>query len=703
MKNGAKFFSGLLVLLTAPWPALGGVVINEIMHHPASPNALEEWVELLNTGPTNVDLAGWQISRGARFTFPTNTPLAVGGYLVVPADAATFAAKYPVVTNVVAGSAGPLEGRTIELNDKTGQNIDSVTYSNDGDWAIRRIGPVMYDHQGWEWFAAHDGLGSSLELINPNLPNNYAHNWGSSTALNGTPGRANSIAASNVAPFITGVAHVPIVPQPTEVVAVSARIVDEHTNGLVVTLRYRVDGAAGFTAVPMFDDGTHGDGLAGDGIYGAIIPAQPDSTVVEFFLQARDLENNLRTYPAFIPPTNSARTANLLYQVDSGAYNGSQPIYRIIMTDAERAELYAIGRKCPDSDSDATMNATLITMDGVVTGGSSTQLRYNVGVRNRGHGTRQSNPNNYHLEIPGDRKWKNQTGINLNSQYAQAQLLGSAIFRRLEVPMADSRAVQVRVNSTNLMATVGSDSFGSYAANEQYNNDFVKRSFPLDSQGNSYRGIRQAALCDPLYANSVADLGWNGANYSVAAYTNAYFKENHLLENDWSDLISLIGVLNLTNGTTAATYVADVQRVLDVDEWMKYMAINTLLDNDETCLANGYGDDYALYRGTNDTRFLALPYDMDTIMGRGLTSTSPRDGLFRMTALPVMNRFMKTPEFAPVYYRWLKTLADPTFSSAQMDPLLDQLLNGFVPRTTINTMKAFNAARVIYVLSQIPL
>src|SRR5437762_11767631 len=145
------------------------------------------------------------------------------------------------------------------------------------------------------------------------------------------------------------------------------------------------------------------------------------------------------------------------------------------MTEAERAELFAIGRKCPDSDSDAEMNATFITMDGVVTAGSTTQLRYNIGVRNRGHGTRQSNPNNYHLEIPGDRKWKNQTGINLNSQYAHAQLLGSAIFRRLEVPMADSRAVQVRVYGTNLMATLSGNSFGSYAATEQYSNDLVQR------------------------------------------------------------------------------------------------------------------------------------------------------------------------------------------------------------------------------------
>ena len=52
--------------------------------------------------------------------------------------------------------------------------------------------------------------------------------------------------------------------------AAAARILDEHTSGLTVTLNYRVDGAVSFITVPMFDDGTHGDGLASDGIYAAI-------------------------------------------------------------------------------------------------------------------------------------------------------------------------------------------------------------------------------------------------------------------------------------------------------------------------------------------------------------------------------------------------------------------------------------------------
>ena len=190
---------------------------------------------------------------------------------------------------------------------------------------------------------------------------------------------------------------------------------------------------------------------------------------------------------------------------------------------------------------------------------------------------------------------------------------------------------------------------------------------------------------------------------AIPAYTNAYFKQNNTRENDWSDLIDLIAVLNSTNGHASANYVTDVLNRINVEEWMQYMAINTLLDNDETVLANGYGDDYALYRGVIDTRFLALPYDLDTVMGRGLTPVAPRHSLFRMTTLPVMNKFMKTPEFAPIYYKWLKKYGDSFFTPSHMNPLLDQTLNSFVPQATIDNMKAFNASQLNWVLSQIPL
>ena len=63
MKTSIKLFGGLFFLLACATPARGGVVINEIMYHPASTNALEEWIELYNNGATNVNLSGWKITK----------------------------------------------------------------------------------------------------------------------------------------------------------------------------------------------------------------------------------------------------------------------------------------------------------------------------------------------------------------------------------------------------------------------------------------------------------------------------------------------------------------------------------------------------------------------------------------------------------------------------------------------------------------
>ena len=711
MNNGRRRLSCFLLFLCCA-EALHAqpVIINEIMYHPSSGDIQESYIELYNPSSAPVNLSGWRFTKGIDFLFPSGVTLPGGGYLVIAADSAAFTSKYPGIANFVAGFPGAI-GWHVRLEDAAGKLVNEIDYSNDGDWASRVLtteGFASYGHAGWRWYAPHDGLGSSLELVNPNLPNSLAQNWGSSLVANGTPGRPNSVAGTNVAPFITEVSHSPIIPHPTDVVTVSGRITDEHANGMTVAVSHRDATSAtpsAFTTQAMFDDGAHNDGLASDGIFAAILPAQSNGTIIEFYVTATDAEGHTRTYPTVAPATNSLRTANLLYQVDESAYAGAQPVYRIVMTETEREELHNIGRQCPDAESDAQMNATWITTDGVRSGGTITQLRYNVGVRNRGHGTRLSNPHNYHVNIPGDRPWKGTTGINLNSHYAYSQVVGSAAFRRAGVPMPQSRPVQVRVNSTNVMALPNlpdNDSFGSYAANEQYNNHFVERAFALDPFGNSYRGIRDQVSCGSS-SNGLADLTWQGPDYAIPAYTNAYFKQNNFLENDWSDLIDLIAVLNSANGYQAANYAADVERRLNVDEWMKYMALNTLLDNSETCLANGVGDDYALYRGIGDPRFQVLPYDLDTVLGRGDSPFPPRHSIFRMTAVDAMDRFMKAPQFAPVYYRCLKKFAETIFSPAQMNPLLDQLLGSYVPQATIDNMKAFNVAQASYVLSQIPL
>src|SRR5437899_348739 len=127
------------------------VVINEIMYHPTSTNLLEQWVEVYNAGTNPANLAGWTLRGDVQFTFPTNTTLGGGAYLVVAADQATFTNHHPGVANVVAGWVGTINN-SVKLDDNLEQEVSSVKFSSEGDWAVRVMGDIdAFGRQGWEW------------------------------------------------------------------------------------------------------------------------------------------------------------------------------------------------------------------------------------------------------------------------------------------------------------------------------------------------------------------------------------------------------------------------------------------------------------------------------------------------------------------------------------------------------------------------
>jgi len=81
-------------LLLSVFSARSAVIINEIYYHPVTTNLLEEWFELYNPGPTNVNISGWRMTKGVSVAFPTNTTINAGGFLVVAADVPTFSALH---------------------------------------------------------------------------------------------------------------------------------------------------------------------------------------------------------------------------------------------------------------------------------------------------------------------------------------------------------------------------------------------------------------------------------------------------------------------------------------------------------------------------------------------------------------------------------------------------------------------------------
>lgn len=148
--------------------------LTEIMYNPPLGPALE-FLELMNTGTTDLDLSGYTF-EGITFTFVPGTHLAPGARLVLASSVSTntFAVNYPgVVVSGYFGGALDNGGERIAIKDSAGRTITSVTYD---------------DQNGWP--TAADGAGYSLEIIDAGSDPNDPANWRASAALKGTPGQA---------------------------------------------------------------------------------------------------------------------------------------------------------------------------------------------------------------------------------------------------------------------------------------------------------------------------------------------------------------------------------------------------------------------------------------------------------------------------------------------------------------------------------
>ena len=684
------------------------IVINEIMYHPASQDVREEFVELFNAGPTNVNLAGWTLSGGIAYTFP-NTTLAAGGYLVVAAHMEAFTDLYPSVPNVVGGwlsfTSTNVNGRlfvnyapvlsntrnSINLNNAAGTRIDEVTYADSGDWAVRRRGLDDNGYRGWTWYAEHDGLGKSLELINAALPNEHGQNWGSSATVGGTPGVANSIRSTNIAPLIVGAQHLPVIPRSTENISINARILNESATGLAVTLRWRVDGAASFSDTNMLDNGLSGDGVAGDGIYGAVLEPQANNTIIEFYIAAADTQANTRTWPAPAMPAadfggTSGQIANALLQVDNSTQlTNNAPLYKLILTAAEQTELGNIfGADNSTISIDAEMNCTFLSLDA-----TGLERRYLCSTRNRGHGSRQGTPHNYRIAFPSDTTWKGITGFNMNARTVPAQVVGATVAQKAGAAGNNARFARLRVN--NSTGPGGSPGDGLYACNEDIGSDWTDRQFPNNGGGNIYSVVRD-----------IAPKEFNYRGEDPVSYQNTYFKQSNVSENDWRDLIGMLQVMG--DNQTGSFTLGTAQQVANVEQWLVHLAVMNLMGNNESGVNTGNNDDYYWYRGIRDPRFVMVYHDLDTVLGLGGSMLSNDTNIFSATfccasgdsvgIAAAMRFFMHHPQIEPLYYRTLQNLLDGPFSAAQFNSVVDQVLADFPHLAgTASTMKGWMATR----------
>ena len=662
------------------YPSSRNIVINEIMYNPSSGSDLDEFIELTNIGTTPVSLDGWEFTMGVNFTFPAFT-LFPGEFLVVAADSTTFETTYGALPNVLGGWTGKLSNSSehIKLVNQSGDQVDEVSYFDQGDWGIRQRTTVNGE-QGWSWTSDADGLGSSLELINPALPNNQGQNWIASQNTTPTPAMANSTTLDETAPLILDVEHFPKIPTSSDPIGITAELRGEFGQAIGGTLYYRVSAQnpGPFQTSPMFDDGHHRDAEANDGIFGFMLPPSPNGTVYEFYIESSD-GTNTRTWPA---PASNGQTANALLQVDDEANNIDHGFYRLILPVSEYNQWQGINR-----GSNAMMNATLILDDG-----TGPKVRYLAGVRVRGAGSRSHTPPPMRVAIPRDKEWNNMTRMNLNTKFTYLQFLGMKLFQASGMRAPDTYRIQVRINGRNI--SLGDDfDYGSMVHVQPLAGEFLDDKFETDRDGNLYKMARP-------------DRDWVWRDGDIGNYeSDGWIKQSNSSENDWSDLDELLRVMN--NATDDPDYLTQVEAVADVDQWMRWFAAMAILANGETNISNGADDDYSIYRGAGNPRFVFIPHDLDTILSIGDNSRNedPTHTLFDMIededVLDPLVPFFSNPQIIDRYFQAIRELLQTSFSKAEFDELLDNNLTGWVPNNRIEQMRAFMDARRLFIEEQI--
>ncbi|MBN1673422.1 MAG: lamin tail domain-containing protein, partial [Kiritimatiellae bacterium] len=181
------------------YPAVGPVVINEIMHHPSDLSGTselsDEFIELLNISDSTVKLYDtanpantWKLSAAVDYTFPTGTELAPDEYaLLVATNASTFRSQHAIPASIQI--LGPYTGR---LNN-SGESVKlwrPDTPDPDGiPWIL--VDRVDYNDNS-PWPESADGDGPSLERQDPRAYGNDPANWAASLNAGGTPGVPNS-------------------------------------------------------------------------------------------------------------------------------------------------------------------------------------------------------------------------------------------------------------------------------------------------------------------------------------------------------------------------------------------------------------------------------------------------------------------------------------------------------------------------------
>ena len=519
----------------------------------------------------------------------------------------------------------------------------------------------------------------------------------------GTPGAANTQAATNVGPAIVDVGHWPVVPAGGQPVVVSARVSDPDGVSQVVA-RYRQDPSSAYTDLPLKDDGTGGDLIAGDGIYSGTIPGFPSGTLVAFYINAVD--NSPGRVSAQFPA--AAPDKECLVRFGDPIRNSAFSAYHMWVTQA-KADLWTAQQSISNERHDLTF------VYGQWRAIYNVQGKFAGSPYHQGFGSPIDNSCHYSLEMPGDDQFLGATSFNKihapgngpwDDDTLQREQTAYWMARQLGLPWNYRRYVNVFINGNQRQPSALMEDTQTPDA------DVVGEHFPNDKDGDLFKLQPWFEFADN--GQTFDNQGWCTLNnyLSGGQKKRARYRPNFLVRaakqtaNDYSGVFQLIDTAHLPVGSAAqrATYISSMNALVDTDEWLRTTAVQHGVGNWDSFL-NSNGQNMYAYKPQNGPWTL-YTWDFNIVLGAG--SDGPTgDDLFKVTGgdSGAMNQFSTTPQFRRSLWRAYWELANRIMVATNVNPILDSRFAMFqvegVAANAPTAVKSWIKSRQTYLLSQL--
>lgn len=312
------------------------------------------------------------------------------------------------------------------------------------------------------------------------------------------------------------------------------------------------------------------------------------------------------------------------------------------------------------------LNKTMYNVTAIIDG----EKVSNVGMRTKGDSTlnqlaSDTSTDRYSYKIDFDyydssTNFYGLTKLNLNCAYQDNSYmknnLSYKLFKMMGVPYCESSFAYITING---------EEWGLYEMIEGIEEPYLIKNFGVEnSTGDLYKPD-----------GTGSDLKWIDDNYS--SYTGMNLKTN----KDTTDNSKLIAFLNAINNTDGV----DLEKYLNVDEALRYFAVNTALANMDS-YQGSMKHNYYLYE--IDGVFQILPWDYNLAFGgmggSNISIDNPTNA--NLEDRPLLNVLLSNEEYKTKYYEYLEQVAN-IFTDGTLKSMIEEVTNLIEPYVIKDTTK----------------